>query len=358
MKRIVFYAETSADWAFLHPIVESLKFLNEDVIRITSDPEDKLLKLPNVYYIGLGSTRTILFRTIKTEAFVMTLTDLGSFYLKKSLYPVHYFYIFHSLVSTHRVYREHAFDAYDTILCAGDYQIKEIRKTEEVYGLSKKSLAKHGYGRLDNLIIEKNKKNFLNKNKQIFTNVLLAPSWGKGSLANQHLDRLIEILIAANFRVTLRLHPMTQRHYPNLSNILNKKYEISGKYFFDPHIENVDSLIDNHIMISDWSGASIEFSFATERPVIFVDTEPKINNLNWKKIDLPCLEETIRKEIGSIVSEHELETIPNIILKLLQEQEFWSDKIRKIRNKTVFNIGISGKIGAKIILKKINLKNN
>ena len=355
MKRIVFYAETSADWTFLNPIVESLKLFNENIIRITSDSDDKLLSLPYVYYIGFGSARTFLFRTIKADAFVMTLSDLDLFYLKKSLYPVHYFYIFHSIASTHRIYREHAFDAYDTIFCVGNHQIQEIRKTEEIYGLPKKNLEKFGYGRLDTLISKKNEKRSFYQSKKLLPSVLIAPSWGECSLVKHHLDRLIGILIVADFKVILRLHHMTQRHYPNLSNNFKKKYGSTGNYFFDPKIEDIDSLLEADIMISEWSGAALEYAFATEKPVIFVDTQPKINNVNWKKINLPCLEETIRKDIGKIVSEQELESLPKIIKELLTNVESWSKKIRNIRERSVFNIGYSGSIGAKIIYRTLNL---
>ena len=358
MRCLIFYAETSADWAFLNPVAESLELINEKIIRITSDSDDRLLSLPYVYYIGFGGARTLLFRTIKADVFVMTLTDLGSFYLKRSLYPVHYFYIFHSIASTHRVYREHAFDAYDTILCVGNHQIKEIRKTEEIHSLPKKNLEVYGYGRLDTLITEKNKKRLINKdkNKKILPNVLIAPSWGECSLVNQHLDRLINILILANFSVTLRLHPMTNWRHPELSNNFKKKYEITGNFSFDPHIENVNSLLEADIMISEWSGAPLEYAFATERPVIFVDTQPKINNLNWKKINLPCLEETIRKDIGKIVSTQELESIPKIVKELIADVDYWSKKIRNIREHTVFNIGTSSKVGTEIICKTLALK--
>ena len=49
-------------------------------------------------------------------------------------------------------------------------------------------------------------------------------------------------------------------------------------------------------MISDWSGAAIEFAFATKRLVIFINTKPKINN-KIGKINLPCEE---RSEIKSV----------------------------------------------------------
>ena len=197
-KRIVFYAETYADWAFLDPVIESLTSLNESIIRITSDIDDKYLNQKNVYYVGFGAARTYLFRTIDTKACVMTLPDLDTFYLKRSLNNVHYFYIFHSMASTHRVYREHAFDSYDTIFCVGQHQIDEIKKTEEVYNLKKKNLEEAGYGRLD-ILIKENDEIKISNNNRLLKKVLVAPSWGECSLVGKNLESIINILLTNNF---------------------------------------------------------------------------------------------------------------------------------------------------------------
>ena len=350
-KEIIFYAESRADWIFLDPIIESIniKRKNLNFIKITSDPNDELLNNKNVYYIGYGTPRTILFRTIKTKGFVMTLTDLETFHLKKSIHNVHYFYVFHSMVSTHRAYRENAFDAYDTILCVGKYQILEIREMEKKYKLNKKNLIEHGYGRLDNLIIESKK--YKKNNKK----VIIAPTWGESSLIDRHLDMLINILILNDFIVTLRLHPMTIRYKPDLPDIINKKYSKTGKFFYDFDSKNEKEIIHNDIMISEWSGAALEFAFANKRPVIFIDTKPKINNINFQKIKLPFFEDYIRKEIGEIIAENSINEIPKIINNLLNQNKKWSDKINKIRKENIFNIGKSGNIGATTILDTLNI---
>ena len=110
-------------------------------------------------------------------------------------------------------------------------------------------------------------------------------------------------------------------------------------------------------MISDWSGAAIEYAFATKKPVIFIDTMPKINNKNWDQINLPCLEENIRKEIGEIININHLNDLAKIIHNLFYKRDFWSERIVKIRNNRVFNINESGKIGAEIKVpqNKLNL---
>ena len=355
-KEIVFYAETSADWTWFDQIIEHLNKLGKKIIRITSDPNDKYNSLKNVFYIGYGSPRTILFNTLDVKIFVMTLADLNSFYLKKSIHPVNYFYVFHSIMSTHRVYNEHAFNSYDTIFCTCNHQMLEIRKTEKIYGLSKKNLKKHGYGRIDTLIDAKRKFKKISKNKKKSINVLIAPSWGVGSLVDNNLEKIIEILIRSNINVTLRLHPMTKRHYPDLSNQINKKYNNSGKFTFDSNIQNVNSLIRADTLISEWSGSSFEYAFAMERPVIFIDTDPKVHNKNWQKIKMPCFEEYTRSKIGKIISLKNLNMIPKTIDKFIEQKKEWSFKISKIRDETVFNIGQSGKVGAELISKSLDKK--
>ena len=74
---------------------------------------------------------------------VMTMPDLETFYVKRSkIYPVHFVYIFHSLSSTHYIYRKTAFDNFDTIFCTGNYQIIEIQEREKKFNLEKKKISK------------------------------------------------------------------------------------------------------------------------------------------------------------------------------------------------------------------------
>ena len=78
------------------------------------------------------SARTVLFRKIECREFVMTIPDLQNMWLKRSVHPVHYTYVFHSTNSTHTSYRKGAFDHYDTIMCVGQYHVDEIRRTVRI----------------------------------------------------------------------------------------------------------------------------------------------------------------------------------------------------------------------------------
>lgn len=352
-RRLVFYAETAADWAFLGPVVDALDSRGCRVLKITSDPDDPVLERGDGFFVGTGSARTALFKSIDADAFIMTLSDLETFHLKRSAYPVQYFYIFHSIASTHRVYREHAFDAYDTILCVGPHHEVEIRKTEKVYGLKPKRLLPHGYGRLDTLMKDLAGTPKAEPARSSEIDVLVAPSWGDCSIVKHCLEPMLESLIEGGLAVTIRFHPMTRRHDPGLPERLLSTYGPSGRFQFDPHINTTESLLAADIMISEWSGAPLEFAFARERPVIFIDTQPKIHNLAFERIGLPMLEVDIRQRIGRLVGLDAIASLPAVIAELVAEPDVWAEKIRRVRSETVFNIGRSGEAGAEAILKTL-----
>src|SRR5688572_27662488 len=106
---IVFYSEGPGDWPHLGPVIELLvNHRDRRVSYLTSDLADPALEMQNpafrAFFIGSGSVRTVLFRTIDCRHFAMTLPDLESFHLKRSAHPVHYVYLFHSMNSTHTAY--------------------------------------------------------------------------------------------------------------------------------------------------------------------------------------------------------------------------------------------------------------
>ena len=86
------------------------------------------------------------------------------------------------------------------------------------------------------------------------------------------------------------------------------------------------------------------------KPVLFIDTPQKINNPDRYQIDLVPLEDKIRSEIGEILPLSQLSLIPSKINQFLLSQNKLKEKIQKIREETVFNIGNSAEQGAKYLL--------
>ena len=147
-RELVFYSE-GGDWPHLGPVVESLlRDHDRPVTYLTSDPADPGLAIVDprlrAFMIGSGTARTILFARIDCRHFVMTLPDLDKLWLKRSVHPVHYVYLFHSMNSTHDAYRKGAFDDFDTVLCVGPYQVDEIRRGGGATGSLRRSSSSTG----------------------------------------------------------------------------------------------------------------------------------------------------------------------------------------------------------------------
>jgi YidC/Oxa1 family membrane protein insertase len=226
--------------------------------------------------------------------------------------------------------------------------VAEIRRTEAVYGLEPKRLLEHGYGRLDTLLADLPRAEV--SSDPTTPNVLVAPSWGESSIVAHGLERLIELLLEAGFAVTLRLHPMTWRHHPKLTDGLVARHSSGGRFRIDRHINTTDTLIAADVMISEWSGAALEYAFARERPVIFLDTPPKIHNPHYQRVGMPCLEESIREQIGRVVSMEDLRGVPEAVRMLIADAPSWAQRIRDLRGEVVFNVGHSGDVAARHIL--------
>ena len=120
-RHIVFYAESRQDWHHFEPLVRALTQQHGRRVRyVTSDPGDPILSQPGesltAHYIAEGFSRIAFFQTLRCDVLVLTMMDLGCLELRRSLHPVHYVYVFHSLGSTHMVDRPDAYDHYDTLL--------------------------------------------------------------------------------------------------------------------------------------------------------------------------------------------------------------------------------------------------
>ena len=359
-RSIVFYVENEYYTIYLKSLIETL--VNEyglKVSYVTSSKTDPLLKSTNKnissFYIGDGVVRTKFFLNLKAKILIMTMPDLETFHIKKSkVYPVHYVYLFHSMVSTHLVYRRSAFEHFDSIFCVGNYQLDEIRSTEKLYNLKPKNLIRYGYSHLDNLLEKYSKRILLPKNNENKLHILLAPSWSDDGLFENISEKVIDILLREGYKVTFRPHPMTQKKSKKKIDRMTEKFSKNESFLLEQNISNFDSFLFSDIMITDWSGAALEFAFAFEKPVLFIDVPKKINNPEYEKIPQVPIEVSIREKIGKIILPTDLELIPNKIKMLYGQTKELRDKITKIRNELIFNVGESKKDGAEEIIKLLN----
>ncbi len=360
-REIVFYAEHEGYYPNFEGIINILiKEYNQTICYVTSDPSDPILKTdnPKIKPIYIRKLLSIFLGFLKCPVCVMTMTDLNQFHIKRSINPVHYVYLFHSLVSTHMLYLAGGFDYYDSILCTGRYMIDEIKIYEQMHQLPAKKLIEAGYYRLERIYdnylkyVEDNR----NSSKTNKTTVLIAPSWGVDNIIESCGVQLVEILLNNNYAVIVRPHPETVRRNPKLLNDLRNRYNGNPDFKLELSVATDDSLFKADILISDLSGIVFEYAFGTERPVLFIDVPPKIRNENYAELGIEPLELQIRSKVGEILPPDDLKKVPQAIENLISNRQNYQDKIKTLREENIFNFGESSKLGSKYIMEILKNK--
>ena len=364
-RSIVFYSESSVIlYPYVEEIIRELHNSDQKVCYLTSSKDDPILKNKNenvrVFYIGDSELEKMnFFLRLKAKMLIMTMPDLGAYHIKRSkVFPVHYVYVFHTIASTHMVFQKSAFDQFDSMFCVGPHQIQELRATEQLYNLKQKNLVECGSGLIDKLIRSRSllpqQQNFLSKNNK--KNILIAPSWGKQNLLESIGIELVKILLDAGYNVTVRPHPMTIKKSPKIIKQILEKFEENPDFLLDTKTSSFEQLFSSYALITDWSGIGDEYAFVCERPVIYVDVPKKAYNKEYEKIGLVPFEISIRDKIGEIITVQNIETIPERIEFLYGTNNNFENKIQKIRNDSIFNIGESGKVTANEITRIISEK--
>ena len=352
----LFYAEDENSWPHLGPIITHLtEQLDQSIFYATSSEEDPLLrtKNPNIrsYCIGAGLVRTGFFQGLSETLVVMTMPSLGTMYIKKSKFPgMHHAYVQHSMVSSHLIYLPKAFDHFETILCAGPHHVAETRAQEAAFELPAKRLIEHGYCRLDWILADAPESPPARRSEDGPTRVLLAPSWGDQAILESIGEPLIAKLLDTGHQLTVRAHPQTLRLHPELMKALEDQFAGHARCTFEHGVSGHASLLASDVMISDWSGAALEYAFGLEKPVLFIDMPKKINNPEFDRIDCIPLEVSIREQVGAVVDPSSLEEVPAAIARLVGDPAAFSDQIRRARTENIFNPGRAGEVGANALM--------
>ena len=353
-KKVVFYSESFQDWHHLKPLLNAL--LDDDiaVTYVASDDKDPgLLKLSKKYrsiYIGKGFFRILFFQFLRAKLLILTMMDLNNFELKRSMHPVHYVYIFHSLTSTHMVDTEKSFDHYDTIFCAGPHQKKEIELREKNKDLKAKNLVPYGYPRIEKLI------QLSSKPKNEKKVILLAPTWGEQSIINLMGMEICSIILNQGYSLILRPHHETIKRSPQLIDEIENKYSHLETFRLVREMGDIESLLQSDLLVCDWSGTAIEYAFGLEKPIIFIDIPPRVRNPNWREIQSEPLEMSIREKVGRVICPSKLDELPSSISQLLNEDQLSSSLIKSLREEFIYNLSrseITGREEIKRLLKTL-----
>ncbi len=354
-RNIVFYSESGQDWHYFEPLIAVLNAeLKRKVTYVTSDRADPGLHRQNDLFTPIhippGIFLTLHFNLQKAAVVVLTMMDLDNFQLKKSINPVHYIYLFHSLGSTHMVDHANSYDAYDSLFCVGPHHVKELRKRESMTGLKARNLFEYGHPRLESLVVaaQSYQHNLVSDPDSAGRTpvILIAPTWGEQSIFNTCGDELTATLLDAGYHVIVRPHYQTLQLTPEVMENLKAKYAGRDNFEYQDRMGESDTLFRSDVLVCDWSAMAIEYALGLEKPVLFVDLPRRVRNPDWQAFDIEPREVAIRELAGDILSPSRLAEAPDKIARLIDAQDEFRQRMQNLRSQMVFNIGGSIAAGA------------
>lgn len=353
-RRMIFYSEGKANWPHLEGLLLALLDSSDiHVCYVSSGADDPGLFLQHPRLTGFqldeGWIRNWFFANVDTDVLVMTMPDLETYQIKRSQYPVHYVYVHHSLVSCHMVYRPGAFDHFDTIFCAGPHHEAEIRALEVQHQLKPKHLVQHGYGRLDAILAHAENHTLSPQRNHI----LIAPSWGEHGLIETMGNKLVSHLLANNYAVTLRPHPQTVKFSAANLKKIQQQHKDNPLFTLETNIAGQSSLHQSTLMVSDWSGAALDYAFGLHKPVLFIDIPRKINNPDYASLGITPFEVMIRDKIGKVVPLNEIDNLSTFVESMIT-QTHWKTTLSALGQAHAYNVGNSGHVGARALMELLS----
>ena len=357
-KQLVFYSEKNGFYKYFKDVIEYILDKTDIVIHyITGDPNDEVFKLANdhfkVYYIGENKL-IILMMKMDADVVVLTMPDLQRYHIKRSLVrnDIEYIYMDHAVASANMTLRKHALDNFDTIFCTNALMKQEMIKMEEVYKLKAKNNFEYGYSLIDNMIENYEKSDKGNESNEV-PEILIAPSWQDSNIMESCIDEILDNVLGRGYHVTVRPHPQYVRHFEEKLLALGEKYKSHEDFELQMDFSSNKTVFDADILITDWSGIAYEYSFTTLKPALFINTPMKIMNEDYKEIDITPFDIEARDQVGISVDTDKLGTLGDVVNRLLTEEIYSKDSLKKVREKYLYNVGSSAKVGATYIIKQL-----
>ena len=295
-----------------------------------------------------------LFMKLDCDICVMTVPDLEKYHIKRSRVrkDIEYLYIYHGMGSGALTYRKGALDRYDTICCVGIDQVTEAKELEELYHSPKKTYIEAGYMLLDEMI---EKYNAMPKVINDPPKILIAPSWQPDNIVDSCAEELLEYLSKENYSIILRPHPQMVRHYPERFDILHEKYDGTNVEIQTDFSSN-SPVLEADVLITDWSDISFEYAYTTLRPVLFINTPMKVMNPDYDKIKTVPVNIALRDELGKSLDLDKLDKAADIIKEFIQNRQSYAEKIERVRNEHIYNIGKSKILYGRYVIRRLQKK--
>lgn len=356
-KKIVFYSEKNGFYKYYKNIIEEIIRRTNIVIHyITSDPEDEVFAMESEqfkpYYVS-ANRMIVLMMKLETDICVMTTPDLENFQLKRSYVKkdIEYIYVPHDVNSSNLTFHKDALDHFDTIFASGIRNKEEIQEREEKFALPKKNIVEWGSSVIDNMT-DSYAKLLEEEEKSDKKTILIAPSWQKDNILDSCIEVLLDSLKGSGHHIIVRPHPQYVRHFEGRIDALQKKYAADGIEVQKDFSSNKTVYMAD-LLVTDWSSIAFEYTFSTLKPVLFINTPMKVVNLEWQELSSMPIDLELRSKVGISLEEQDASKVADAVERLLHEKEFSEEELLKLKEFYIYNVGNSGKAGAKYIINRL-----
>ena len=360
-KQLVFYSEGSGFYKYFQGFMDFvLDHSDLSIHYVTSDFHDRIFQNthPRIqsYYIGPIALIQFMMK-MDADMVVMTTPDLETYHIKRSLVrkDVEYIFIDHGMASYHLMYRKGALDHFDTIFCYGPSNIREVRETEKLYGLPPKNLVKTGFPLLDSMLREVEALGEIRNQPRI---ILIAPSWQKDNILESCLEETLKPLLATGYRIVVRPHPEFVKRFPAKIRAIQDRYAglPDDRLEIQTDFSSSETVYTADLVITDWSSIAQEFSYATKKPSLFINTPMKILNPEYDRIPIVPLDISLRDQIGLSVDPDQLDRLPQMIERLFREKDRYAQRISEIVSRNIFDLGDGARGGGSYMIRKLEMK--
>jgi YidC/Oxa1 family membrane protein insertase len=358
-KQLVFYAKTGGQYKYYKTYIEYILENSKIIIHyLTNEPDDALFAqsherlLP--YYASEKKTIS-LFLKMDTDILVTTVPGLQSYHMKRSIIrdDIEYIYVPHGMVSGGLVVRENATDNFNTIFCVNSNRVAIARKREELAKLPKRKLVKVGSGIYDQLV---ESYTAISDRVNDKPHILIAPSWQNDNILELCIDSILDALLGQGYVLTIRPHPQFIKMFPEKIDALKNnysQYESDGELLFGLDFFDNQSIFKSDILITDWSNIAYEFSYATLKPSIFINTPMKVLNPNYKQHGQEVQDITFRDKVGVSVDVKDVGKLNEVVSKLLNEKDTYKERIGQLVQQNLYHPGRSGEAGGRYIISRL-----
>lgn len=351
-KKYVIYSEDKRYWNVFKPILDEFETRKIDLTYYVANESDPVFAEKYEYIhpevIGEGNKAFAKLNMLSAGFVLMTTPGLQVYQLKRSKNVKHYSHIFHS-PGDPTMYRLFGIDYFDSILCTGDYQFKDIREMERQRNLPAKTLLTVGCTYLD--VFKQKMEKLPVEDNHNFT-VLVSPSWGKSALLSMYGKKLLDPLVKTGWKIIIRPHPQSRISEKEMLKDLETQYKDAKNVEWDSNTDNFYSLKKADMMITDFSGIIWDYTFLCDKPVMYANAKMELAPYDAYDIDHEIWQFETVKKIGIKVEEKDFNNIKEIIQNASDSPTLSLER-KKAKDEAWMFIGNAGKKTADFMIKTV-----